>query len=299
MAREKKLNLSASIWARLLQLARAQNIDPMTILKRYIQERFLYRVGLSSYRDKLILKGALMLVAYQIPSQRPTKDVDLLGENISGEPDALKRIISEIAGIEYPDGLTFDVENILVENIIENARYTGLRTRIPVNLGKIQDRLQIDVGFGDIIIPNPVMLDYPVILDLEHPSVMTYSLESAIAEKFEAIVSLGELNSRMKDFYDINFMAARKTFRSDILRKAIETTFNQRNSKLEHRKSIWQKSFCQDNDRKKLWRAFLETNHLALVEFEYVVIRLAEFIDPLLTFNEMKTWSPNDWKWVD
>lgn len=298
MTKKEIKNLPASVWANLLAIAKSQNVEPMMILRRYMQERFLFRLGQSPYRDKLILKGALMLVAHQLPLHRPTKDVDLLGEGFTNDPEGLKQIISEIAVIKSKDGVTFKLDEMEVERITEDDRYAGLRTKLPARLGKIKDILQIDTGFGDIIIPNPVALDYPVILNNENPHVYAYSLESAIAEKFEAMVSLGEFNSRMKDFFDIHFLALVKTFDSQLLRQAIEATFTQRQTKLDQRKNLWREDFRADAGRQTMWTAFLNTNKLsAPADFAEVVNRIAEFIEPALTTTDVKNWNPHKWTW--
>lgn len=239
-----------------------------------------------------------MLVAHQMPLHRPTKDVDLLGEGFTNDPESLKHIISEIAVIKSKDGVTFKPDEMEVERITEDDRYAGLRTKLPARLGKIKDILQIDTGFGDVIIPDSVEINYPVILDNESPHVLAYSLESAIAEKFEAMVSLGELNSRMKDFFDIHFLASVKTFDSRLLQQAIEATFRQRQTKLDQRKNLWQEDFHTDAGRQTMWTAFLNTNKLsAPATFAEVVNRIAEFIEPALTTTDMINWNPHKWIW--
>lgn len=158
---------------------------------QYLQERFLARLEKSNYRDHFVLKGALLLLAYNIPTVRPSKDIDFLGQQTSNEVDQIESAIRDIATIDLNDGVSFNPDEIDIEQITEDAEYGGLRIKISATVGGDRHRLQLDIGFGDTIVDGPVDMDYPAILDFPSPNIKVYSLESAIAEKLEAIVSLG------------------------------------------------------------------------------------------------------------
>ena len=193
---KQKKNIPASVKQLLLNISKKNKRPFAELLQYYAMERFLYRLSQSSYNEKFILKGALMLRARQLPSFRATKDIDLLGIT-SNKEDTLKKIIEDIItiGVE-PDGLIFKRETIRTEQITANAEYKGIRVCFICSLDSAKINMQIDIGFGDIVYPDPEKLEMPVILDLPAPKILCYSTESAIAEKLEAMVSHGSLNSR-------------------------------------------------------------------------------------------------------
>ena len=204
----KKINLEASIRARLKTIAKDSERNFDSVLLQYFQERFLYRLSISPYKENFILKGALLFVAYEIPRSRPTKDIDFLGKNISNTSENLISAMKEILEVQVQDGLRFDSESLISETIKQDAEYKGIRIYCNAYLGSAYSRLHFDIGFGDIVIPKPVILDFPVLLsDIPAPELIAYTPESAIAEKFEAIVNLGMITSRMKDFYDIYYLS--------------------------------------------------------------------------------------------
>ena len=203
MSVKSSKNNPASIHQRLLNKARDEQRTFNELLQYYAMERFLYRLSQSNHSDKFILKGALMLRVWGSPELRPTKDIDMLGRT-SNEENSIIRQIQEILSVEVsPDGLTFNSASIKAERIAEDADYEGQRICFQGSLGSAKVKMQIDIGFSDVIFPAPVESDFPTLLDFPPPRLLCYSRESAIAEKFEAMLKLGELNSRMKDFYDI------------------------------------------------------------------------------------------------
>ncbi len=183
-------NIGASMRDRLLNLSKETSRDYNALLRQFFQERFLYRLSISHYRDVLILKGALLLVSHNISRYRPTRDVDFLGNTVSNKMEDCKNIISEIVKIYAKDGITFDNEKIKAEFITEETDYNGIRISVPYKMDTIIGNLSIDIGYGDKIVDGPVELDYPSLIGLPSPKLMVYSLESSIAEKFEAIVKL-------------------------------------------------------------------------------------------------------------
>jgi len=186
---------------RLLNKARETGRPFNELLQYFAMERFLYRLSKSAHADKFVLKGALMFVAWQAPVTRPTMDIDLLGIT-ENSVVAIVAIAREICSWEVEaDGLVFESDSVGGERIVEDADYGGVRIRFRGTLGTARVTMQLDIGFGDVVVPKPEMADYPTILNLPIPRLRGYSRESAVAEKFEAMVKLGALNSRVKDFF--------------------------------------------------------------------------------------------------
>jgi predicted nucleotidyltransferase component of viral defense system len=197
-------NAIASIQYQLKQLAVAEGKAYQLVLTRYFQERLLFRLAASAYSNQFCLKGGTLLYAVEQQKSRPTLDIDLLAMGLSRETDRLPQIFSEIGGIDYEmDGVVFDTATLTAEPITKAGPYPGVRLKLPVSLGNIRQPLQIDVGFGDIVTPAPVRMSYPTLLAMEQPQILAYSLETVIAGKFDAMIDLAEINSRMKDFYDV------------------------------------------------------------------------------------------------
>ncbi len=203
MTRRPVVDTVASVRQRLLNIARDNSRPFSEVLQYFAMERFLYRLGKSGHGRNFILKDALMLVAWEAPLARSTKDIDLLGRMNNTIEDVVDAIKAACSLEVIPDGLLFDVKSVVGQRIAEEADYEGVRVRFRGNLGNARITMQVDVGFGDVIVPRPAEVDYPTLLDLPAPRLLGYSRESAIAEKFEAMVKLGTLNSRMEDFFDI------------------------------------------------------------------------------------------------
>jgi len=259
-------SFNQSVKDRLKNLARATGKDYNFICIQFMQERFLARLEKSAYREYFILKGALLLLAYDIPSVRPTKDIDFLGYHISNKTDEIEAAIRKIAEIDLSDGVEFYGNQIEIDEITKDADYKGLRIRLSAAVGGDQQRLQIDIGFGDVIVHGPVEMSYPAMLDFDSPRVKAYSLESAIAEKLHAIVSLGIFGSRMKDYYDIWFLTKNRDLGNERLSEAIQSTFNNRHTDLSDIKLIFENDFIRDPNKTKQWTAFLKRT--AIIEQE-------------------------------
>jgi predicted nucleotidyltransferase component of viral defense system len=277
--KKKPTNTAASVKAKLLNVANVSKRAFDVVLLQYFQERFLYRLAQSEYRDRLILKGALMFRAYGIAITRPTKDIDLLGRSIGPEADLFATIIQEIIEIQCDDGVVFDPSSITISRIKEDADYEGLRVFIEGALDSARKKLQIDIGFGDLITAGPCDMDYPVILDQPAPHLLVYSKETAIAEKFEAIVRLGTVNSRMKDFYDILYLAEHEEFEAQALVAAITTTFTHRSTDLNQAEFIFSEEFKTNRVLNEMWTAFLKRSGLeSTIQFADIMNSLKEFL---------------------
>jgi predicted nucleotidyltransferase component of viral defense system len=213
-------NLPASVRQRLLNLAGQSKQDFGILLTKYALERLLYRLSLSKHRGAFILKGALLFQLWTSEPYRRTRDLDLLGQG-DGSADRYRKIFTELCSQEVEnDGLTFLPDTIRVERIRDEEEYDGVRVLMTAHLANARIPLQIDVGFGDVISPGPVELQYPTLLPFPAPKLRAYSKESVVAEKLEAMVKLGMANSRMKDFYDLWVMARRFEFRGPVLSAA-------------------------------------------------------------------------------
>lgn len=298
--KEKKeiKNVPASVKERLKNISFQNGKEFQSVLSQYVQERFLYRLSKSNYSNNLILKGALLFIAHDISRNRPTRDIDFLGSKIPNEIDDLVKVIKEILNINYDDGLRFDSDSVEAEDITEDGDYKGVRIKFNAFLENSRVRIQLDIGFGDTIIAGPVEKEFPTLLDFPAPKLMVYSIETAIAEKFEAIVSLQLQTSRMKDFYDILFFAEYYDFKKEILFQAIRTTFNNRSTDLNLSKLIFEDKFKNNENFQKLWTTFLERNKLENDKsFSIVVSLIQSFIGPIFDSKSNNNWNPKKWKW--
>lgn len=295
-AKETK-NIAASVKERLRNIATQTGKEFQSVIHQYIQERFLFRLSKSIYSNNLILKGALLFIAHDISRTRPTKDIDFLGTSVSNEKDEIAEIIKEILNISCKDGLRFEVDSIVSENIVEDGDYHGVRVKFNSYLENSRERIQIDIGFGDKIIGGPIEIDFPTLLDFPAPHLKVYSIESAVSEKFEAIISLHLETSRMKDFYDILFFAEHYEFKKNLLREAILTTFSHRETDIERRKIIYEDKFKTDEKLQKYWTAFLERNKLTTENnFSKVIDKVGSFIEPIFSNKKFK-WNPKRFIW--
>ncbi len=277
---EPKRNMGASVRARLLNLAqkRGQTFD--LLLTRYALERLLYRLSTTKYRERFVLKGAMLMTTWFDQPFRPTRDLDFLGIGDS-EPDKVLATFHEICGVATDDGVTFDLDALEIEQIRDEADYGGLRLKTYADVGGARVRVVIDVGFGDVVKPAIVDLDYPVLLDLPTPKLRAYPPETVIAEKFEAIVKLGQANSRMKDFYDIWLLAREHEFRGDALARAIAATFERRKTDIPTKSPVGlAEAFALDPVKQKLWKSFGQTIGAEPPPLDEVIKELEDFLMP-------------------
>lgn len=292
-------NTGASVRALLLNIARKERRDYNALLVQFAQERFLYRLSVSPFSARFILKGALLLRAYPLPAARPTKDIDFLGQEITNNLQMLEKTFRTILMAHHNDGVEFLPETISVEEIAGQAEYPGVRARVRCLIGGARLSLQIDVGFGDVIVPRPVEMVFPVLLQFPSPHLQVYSLESSIAEKLEALAKLGLLTSRMKDIYDALFIATHHSFHWKDLHGAIVATFAQRNTSIDAISNILSDTFSVNREKQKQWSAFLKLQAGGFqLQLPEAIPRLKAFIDPVLHSDESPSvWDPASWKW--
>jgi predicted nucleotidyltransferase component of viral defense system len=254
---DPKSNLAASIRARLLRLAQDTGEDYQRVLGRYGIERFLYRLGQSPYRDRFALKGATLFTLWTGQAHRPTRDLDLLGWGSSAIED-VKTTMRSICEMSGEDGIVFDASSVEGMAIKEDDEYNGVRIKLNGQLAGARIPMQIDIGFGDAVYPDPEFASFPVLLSMAAPRIRAYPRESVIAEKLHAMVELDIRNSRMKDFYDIWFMATTWEFELETLNKAIEASFQQRGIAVPRRLPFaLTEDFSNDAHKRQQWGAFI------------------------------------------
>ena len=275
-------DIPASVRNRLLNRARNDRRPFNELLQYYAMERFLYRLSKSAHADRFILKGALMFKVWRLPEFRPTMDIDMLGRTINDEADIASKIGEVIAVNVEPDGLTFYPDTIQSERITQDAVYKGIRIRFRGALGSAKVNIQTDIGFGDVVYPGPEESDLPIMLDFPAPKLLCYSRESVIAEKFETMVKLGILNSRMKDFYDIWLLSRQFEFDEMKLAEAIRLTFQRRGTLLTSVIVAFEQPFI--HAKQAQWSAFHKRLQQPNVpeSFKDVVSVVKEFLAPLL-----------------
>lgn len=281
----EKPNPGASVRARLLNRAKADKVEFQLLLTRFALERLLYRLSISPYRDQFLLKGALLFDLWFDEPHRPTRDMDFLGFGPAEIPrlEEIFRAICEINVKE--DGITFDPASVKGQEIRKEANYSGIRITLLGTLERAQCPVQADVGFGDAVTPRPDDTNYPVLLEgLPAPTLRVYPRYTVIAEKFEAIVSLGMTNSRMKDFFDLWVLSLHSTLDAGILRTAITATFNRRGTDLPVITPIGlSDGFAADSGKQTQWRAFIAKNRLNAPPLPEVVTLLRAFLEAALS----------------
>lgn len=283
MSSRERSNLAASIRARLLNLARARGEDFQLALTRYGLERLLYRLSRSAHEERFVLKGAMLFVLWSEDSHRPTRDVDFLGVGDMGQ-ETLGRIFREICTVAVEeDGVTFDPDSVQVESIRDDTEYGGMRVTMAGELSGARIPVQADIGVGDAVTPASVKVDYPVLLDGPAPVIATYTRESVVAEKYQAMVAFGMANSRMKDYYDLWVLACGHSFEATVLGDAIGNTFERRRTALPNDTPLGLSSeFYTDRQKNAQWRAFVSKivtgNGSTGPELEEVCELLASFL---------------------
>ena len=277
------VNMGASIRDRLLSKARAEKLDFNLLLTRYALERMLYRLSISQNREQFLLKGALLFDLWFDVPHRPTHDVDFLGFGAADIP-RLEEVFRDICRIEIPDGMVFQPDSVKGAEIRKEANYSGIRLTLMGVLDSARCPVQIDVGLGDAVVPGPEDARYPIILPgMPEPQLRVYPRYTVVAEKLEALTSLGMLNSRMKDFFDLWVLAKHSDFDGSVLSQAVAATFERRSTALPEGIPIGlSDGFINDVQKAKQWLAFLRKNALEPMLLETVIGDLRDFLLPVL-----------------
>lgn len=298
MTREPLKNVAASVRDRLTQRARAAGENVQLILTRYAIERLLYRLSVSSHSDHFILKGAMLFSLWAPAPYRATGDLDLLG---MGDPaaDRLISVFRDILQVEAPDdGVAFAPETLRAEPTRPQDEYAGVRILFDASIAGARLPIQVDVGFGDSIVPEAQLIDYPSLLGMPNPRLKAYPPETVVAEKLEALVSLGVANSRMKDFFDLWAISQTFDFDGAVLARAIRATFERRGTQFPADAPFGlSDNFAGDAGKQAQWRAFLRRAELALAPapLSQLISTIRAFLMPLLRAASSSAASPKHW----
>jgi len=269
-------NIAASVRGRLQNKARESQRAFSEVLQYYGMERFLFRLSQSKYADAFVLKGALMFMAWQMPERRTTLDIDFLARHVN-EVSKIEGAVRDICAAKVPaDGLVFKPDSVKGRIIKEDAEYAGVRIKLMGYLERARISMQIDFGFGDVIYPSAQNIKYPVLLDFPAPELKGYTPESVVSEKFEAMVQLGDLNSRMKDFYDLWSMMRQFDFAGGALVQAVRKTFEHRKTMLPVTKPFFSPAIYDKNSMNHArWKAFLSTTQIKNAPMDLAIVAMA------------------------
>jgi len=297
-------NLPASIHARLAQRRAKTGEDFNVLLVRFSLERLLYRLSISKHREQFVLKGAMLFALWEPEMHRATRDLDLLGFGQS-TPERLADIFRELCNLEVEaDGVVFDPRSVVCEDIRAQDEYAGIRVKLRATVGKAVVPLQVDVGFGDALPVAPEEITFPVMLGMAAPKLRAYSRETVVAEKLEAIVKLGMLNSRFKDYFDLHYLAQKFPFDGALLVKSIAGTFARRGTAFPAGLPAGlTPMFGTDPAKVRGWQAFWRKTgpKAAAPTLEAVIQLLVEFLEPPLDAAAKQkpltaTWRSNRWQ---
>jgi predicted nucleotidyltransferase component of viral defense system len=299
-----KKNLAASVHQRLLQRSRDRRENFNLVLDRYAMERLLYRLARSEHGRTFVLKGAALFTVWLGHPHRATKDIDLLG---SGEPDIarLTAMFNDVCAVEVEDdGIVFDAASVNASRIKEDADYEGVRVLVRAKLGNAVLQVQVDVGFGDVITPHATAVDFPTLLDSPPPRLRVYPRETVVAEKLEAMVKLGIANSRMKDFFDLDYLASGFEFDGPLLVRAIRATFQRRGTAVPDNDPVaFTQEFVDDVQKRAQWTAFLKRSGVgdATLTLDVVTAHIRAFlVEPLRAIRDevdfTNNWANGAWR---
>ena len=300
MSKREVSNLPHSVRQRLLNIARQLGDDVIRVTVRYVMERLLYRLSESEHAGEFILKGAMLFSVWVPVPYRSTMDLDLLGQgDLSAEHVA--DIFKALCGMNAPpDGVRFDAETVTVEDIRENQEYVGRRVKLVAHIDTARIVAQVDIGLGDSVVPRPMLVQYPALLDFPPPRIRAYPKEAVVAEKFHAMVTLGMINSRMKDFYDTWVLASDFEFKGSVLSESIASTFKRRRTPVPVSEPVFfTTAFTEDPTKLLQWNSFVAKGSFTKVEKELGVVMalLVRFLmSPVEALQKAvpfrKTWHP-------
>jgi hypothetical protein len=290
-------DVTASIRQRLQNAARTSGRPFQEVLEYFAMERFLYRLARSPHAGRFVLKGALLFRAWGAPASRPTRDIDLLGR-LENSVAAVVPVFRDVCGLAVePDGMVFDPASVAGALIREDADYAGVRVTFRGTLQNARVAMQVDIGFGDVVTPGPLPTAYPTVLELPAPQLSGYPRETVVAEKFEAMVKLGLVNSRMKDFYDLWLLARRFDFDGPTLATAIARTFAHRRTAIAPLPFALTPALADDPAKRAQWKGFVRKTKLddAPAELAMVTQELGPFLIPVA--EAIAAGTPFEWEW--
>jgi hypothetical protein len=274
-----------SVHQRLLNIRDKTDESFNHLLMRYGLERLLYRLQACGHADDFVLKGAMLFALWQDLPGRPTRDIDLLGFGTLNH-ERLRHVFEEACHAEVADdGLHFDAATIRTDDIRDDQEYHGIRVRLLAFLAKARLPIQIDIGFGDAIYPPPEFIDYPSLLDFPAPHLRAYHPATVIAEKLNATVTLGIMNSRVKDFYDMYMILTHMSVDDATITQAIRATFARRKCEIPQNLPVaFTPAFTEDGTKMKQWDAFLKRSELTetVPDLQQVLRTLHQRLVPLM-----------------
>lgn len=275
-------NIARSIKARLMNMADGDNKRYQQLVVRYLHERLLYRLSKSDYGERFILKGGVLLYAFEEFVPRPTSDIDFLGDRIANDKgiilDAFKSILAMSSG---DDGITFQSDTLTADDITVEKKYPGIRIGIVCKLGTYKQNLTMGIGFGDVVIPKPVDMEYPTIFDsMDEPVVKAYSLEAVVTEKFQTMIDRGRFNSRMKDYFDLYRIFSAHQFDNALLSEAIKATFENRGTEFVEGHDFFSEDFGKDTMLNQQWKNYIRKMKLDLPSFPDIHNSLTNWLMP-------------------
>ncbi|WP_278366133.1 nucleotidyl transferase AbiEii/AbiGii toxin family protein [Phocaeicola barnesiae] len=276
-------NSGKSVKERLLNLSKEEHYNPQMMISRYMQERLLYRLSISNYRERFILKGGALLYAHDRFEARPTLDIDFMATRINNDKKNIKRIIKEICNVDcVPDGSSYDADTVEAEDITVNKEYHGVRVSVVAHLDTARQRVSMDIGFGDVVTPAPQELAFPALIDtVPQAEIKAYSLETVVAEKFHAMIVLSLANSRMKDFFDVYRILVTDKVDDEILPEAIRFTFANRGTGYRENHPLFTEEFFASKDRQSFWKGFLrKIKYSEIIEFQTVGLLIKDRLQP-------------------
>lgn len=292
-----------SVKAMLKNLAIKEGGTMQNKLVTYALERSIYRLSVSEYVDHFTLKGGIFLYAiFDKQFARTTMDIDLLAQRIPNDVDEMKMVFQNIFSIEYDDALRYDLNSLNVRNITEFKEYHGVNVSITAYLDRTKIPVSIDIGFGDVVYPHRMQMEFPVLLDLDEPKVYAYSIYSVIAEKFEAFTSLGLINGRYKDFYDIYILATRFDLSGLELQEAIQETFSHRGTAFDDIVAF-EDEYTNDIVRQNRWKSFIKKKKaIEYVGFGEAIDLVKDVLMPIVNAIQIdskydKIWSYEEKQW--
>ena len=299
MSENQAKNVAASVRARLTNLAKSRGEEFQLVLSRYAVERFLYRLSVSDHASEFVLKGAMLFQLWAGEPHRATRDLDLLGRGDSST-ERLAEVVRGLCSLSVPDdGLAFDAASVAAARIREDQEYEGVRVTAIVRLGNARIPLQIDVGFGDAVVPAPTRVQYPTLLGFPAPTLGAYPREAVVAEKFQAMVALGIGNSRMKDFFDLWVLCRDFPFEGENLARALAATFERRKTAVPVTAPLaLTNSFRADPVKVVQWEAFIRKGRLDAkgMTLEAVCEVLSDFLMPVSGAVAAREPFPKSWK---
>ncbi len=293
-------NIAASVSNKLLKISKISGRGFNEILVYYGMERFLARLSHSKFKSQFVLKGALALHVLKSDLARATRDIDFLAFE-SNDPEKMKKVVQKICEIQMEDGIIFDLKSIKSEIIKEDVEYEGVRISLTAKLDTAKIPLQLDIAVGDLMTPAPTDSKFPLLVEGEDFKLKTYPKETVVAEKIQAMVALDMANSRMKDFFDIWFLATHFPFEGPLLQKALETTFKNRKTEMVQLPTALTPTFYQSKQKEIQWKAFRgRIGSQSPEALEDICKIISNFVGPIMETSAgndifVKSWANGVW----